>query len=244
MKSNISNILFVSFEQGGGGHRLARVICTLPSVYWYSHPDNGKRPWNIHFDHSSILQRYVAKSHFNRLLPGGMLPPTWDYVDRFIPDEETYWEVFEKEFERVGGNDIEQLLIYPTHMSPQDLITQFPKCKVISIVKDNVDELTDRYLHTTAIFPAHMRAKWIDGENTEYGKFLTHWTSVSENILTIRDVWAIDNFGSLYQESYAMVYRNHIHQDLTKRLETRMAFQHPNVHVYTTKKDLKEFIAK
>ena len=36
-----SRFIFISFEQGNGGHRIGRAICCLPDVHWYSHRDNG-----------------------------------------------------------------------------------------------------------------------------------------------------------------------------------------------------------
>ena len=34
------NWLFVSFEQGAGGHRIARELAKSDDVYWYAHADN------------------------------------------------------------------------------------------------------------------------------------------------------------------------------------------------------------
>ena len=56
-----NNLLFISFEQGGGGHKIGRVLSCLPNVYWYSHKDNGINPWNVHFIHTEIRQRHASK---------------------------------------------------------------------------------------------------------------------------------------------------------------------------------------
>ena len=42
-----SKLIFVSFEKGCGGHSIARTLCSLPNVYWYSNKNNGIQPWNI-----------------------------------------------------------------------------------------------------------------------------------------------------------------------------------------------------
>ena len=76
------NWLFISFEQAARGHRLARALCALPELYWYSHTDNGIHPWNV-VGETSIQQRWVSKFHYNRYTPDGHLPPPHDFVQDY-----------------------------------------------------------------------------------------------------------------------------------------------------------------
>ena len=69
-----SRFIFISFEQGNGGHRIGRVVCCLPDVHWYSHRDNGTIR-NVHYKHTDIRQRHVSRYHYDRLVPKGSLPP-------------------------------------------------------------------------------------------------------------------------------------------------------------------------
>ena len=146
-------IIFVSFEQAGGGHRIARTLAAMPEHYWYSHPDNGIHPWNIHFTHTSIRQRYAAKAHFDRIVPLGKLPPTWDYVSDFFPDPATYYGLFYKKFLEVAP-DTDKKFLYCTHSTPSELRKFFPKSKIINIINDKevIPELLQKECNAEEIY--------------------------------------------------------------------------------------------
>ena len=46
-EETMDNMIIISGEKGCKVHHIARVICSLPNVYWYSNIDNGIHPWNI-----------------------------------------------------------------------------------------------------------------------------------------------------------------------------------------------------
>ena len=209
------NIIFVSFEQGGGGHRFARVLATLPEHYWYSHPDNGIKPWNIHFKESNIRQRYAAKAHFDRIVPAGKLPPTWDYVSDFFPDPSAYYEMFYKRFEELAP-DTDQKFIYCTHSTPQELRKFFPHSKIFNMLHD-VGSLTDRYLKTSALFPGWLRMKDLVEEHNPHLEFLKQLKSENPDFL-LRDIWAKRCFNRMYDDTMAEQYR----QELLNRFNSRM----------------------
>ena len=75
--------LFVSFEQGASGHKLARVLATMPCMYWYSSKENGINPWNVGIVDDHIRQRKLSRFHFDRITPKGKLPPTHDYIEKY-----------------------------------------------------------------------------------------------------------------------------------------------------------------
>ena len=157
-------LLFVSFEPGTRGHYIARVLSSLPYVYWYSHPDNGTHPWNVHSAvNSTIRQRHVSANHFDRIVPNGKLPPTWDYVEDFFPDKEKYYsEVFWPQFNKLVPTT-DKYIIYCTHSMPNELTPYFPNSKIINIRWDP-DEAARRFLMFSAMFPGYVRAPDIVSE--------------------------------------------------------------------------------
>ena len=211
-----SRIIFVSFDQGAGGHRVGRVISCLPDVHWYSHRDNGINPWNVHFKHTDIKQRHVSKYHYDRLVPKGSLPPLHDYVKDFIPDEEHYYKrFFYPRWEKMGGYEImkKNRIVMCTHELPEKILKRFPNSKIINIIGDEY-KIRERYLETTALFPGFLKMKWLGGENTEYGKKLR---TIAKDIgydFTVRDIWAWDNYKSKYKEHWDFEYGMYV-SDMT-----------------------------
>ena len=220
-------IIFVSFEQGGGGHRFARTIAALDCIYWYSHPDNGVQPWNIHFEHSNIRQRYAAKAHFDRIVPKGKLPPTWDYVSDFFPNPATYYGLFYKKFIEFAP-DTDKKFLYCTHSTPGELRKFFPKSKIINIVND-VKSITDRYMQTTALFPGWVRFEGLVEENNEYLQFLNDIKKRKKDF-TRRDIWAVKTHGELYNEDMYDEYYPYIYNITNMRMAERMEYYDFNTY--------------
>jgi hypothetical protein len=221
------NIIFVSFEQGGGGHRFARTIAALDCIYWYSHPDNGVQPWNIHFEHSNIRQRYAAKAHFDRIVPKGKLPPTWDYVSNFFPDEDAYYKMFFEKFEELAP-DTDKKFIYCTHSTPQQLRKHFPKSKIFNMLQD-INVLTDRYLQTSALFPGWLRMRELVDEDNEYLVFLKKIKEKNPNFL-LRDIWAMLNYNKMYDTTMDTEYRNHLYNRFDRSMYER--FHYTDLNTY------------
>jgi len=191
-------MIFVSFEPGGFGHRLARTLCTLPQVYWYSDVRNGKNPWNVHFEDTEILQRQISPYHFDRITCRGMLPPTHDYVENFIPNADTYYrQYFSKQWRSVNADDIQEEVLYCTHSQPEHLLKYFPGSKIINLVL-NPRTVTKRFMQTSAVFPGWIKADWLGGRDTEYGKKLKIIGGELGKHFKIRDIWSWDNFGTEY----------------------------------------------
>lgn len=192
------NYIFVSFEPGGKGHTLGRVLCSLPSIHWYSNADNGKFPWNI--SHSSIRERNIAKRHFNRMMPNGvMLPPTHDYVKNWIPDaDEYYTKHFVKQYCLADALNYSENLLFCSHEIPTKLLEVFPNSKIINIVADPITT-AKRYMQTTAIFPGWLKHDWINGRQTEYGKHLIEVSMRLGKDFTVQDLWEYSNSDSYYE---------------------------------------------
>lgn len=220
----ISNdIIFVSFEQGGGGHKLARVLCALPDIYWYSNPHNGMSPWNVHFNRTDIRQRLISKYHFDRTSEWGFIPPTHDYVKSFIPSVTAYYEMWIKQYNKLDIKLDGRKLIICTHSLPSELLEYFPNCKIINMIGDPTI-IAHRYINTSALFPAFLRLDWINGSETTHGK---HLRSVGEqlgNDYTVRDLWAYDNHNSLFTNEMIAEYYNTVLIHTTKRMSKRTNF--------------------
>jgi hypothetical protein len=232
--------IIISFENGGGGHRLGRIICSLPDVYWYTHPDNGKNPWNVHFKNTNIRQRHVSKFHFDRLVPKGMLPPTHDYVSKFIPDEDEYYEkYYNPKFEEMGGYEIikDYKILLVSHALPEVLSKRFPKAKIINLIGDST-KIANRYLQTTSLFPAYLKLKWLDGENTEYGKKLKTISEKLGDKFTVRDVWAYKKYEIGYNDTLEEEYNSYVHSMIHNNMNIRKSYSSTNC-INVDKKDYK-----
>jgi hypothetical protein len=211
-------LLFISFEAGGGGHKLGRVLACLPHVYWYSHPNNGKHPWNVHTTKFKIYNRRISKNHFDRLVGDQMLPAPWDYVKHLYPNKQKYMEQFKEKFLEIDPPK-DKYLLYCTHMVPQEIIEDFPHSKIINLVTDPV-VTSERYMRTTAFF-LPTRSK-----------------------ITIRDTWALSNKGTLYIEDYHDEYFYEVRDKITRNINRRKQAFHPNVLSIYSKdyKTIKDFI--
>ena len=229
--TNGNRFIFISFDQGNGGHKIGRVISCLPDVHWYSHKDNGINPWNVYFKHTDIRQRYTSKYHYDRLVSKGSLPPLHDYVKDFIPDEEHYYKrFFYPRFEKMGGYELmkKNRLVFCTHEVPKKLQERFPKAKIINLVGDDF-RIAQRYMKTTAIFPGHLKMKWIGGENTDYGRKLKTIAKEVGTDFTVRDIWAWDNYKSKYIDKYEDEYWSHVRDTIRSRMWDREFISSENV---------------
>lgn len=216
----MNEIIFVSFEPGTRGHYIARVIASLPHVHWYSHPDNGIHPWNLaNAKSSSIRQRHVFPNHFDRLVNGEKLPPTWDYVSNFFPDPDKYYaEIFMPRFNEIA-KDITKSIVYCTHSLPESLLNVFENCKILNVVED-AETVVNKYLQTTAHFPGYIRAPEIVNETNPWLMHLEYLKSIKENF-TISDIWAWDKYHELYSVSMKNSYTSDLFNIYAPKVERR-----------------------
>lgn len=217
-------IIFVSFEQGGGGHRFARTLAALPNIYWYSSKANGVNPWNLYFKTTSIRQRRISAAHFDRMVPKGRLPPTQDYVQDFFPEQRNYYDnVFVPEWNRVVP-DTDKKFIYCTHSTPECLQSYFPHSKIFNIQPPDVEALVDRYMLTTARFPGYIRLKNIVPEDNEHLKMLNQMKRWKPDF-NIADIWAWTQHDKYYTEDLAEDYRSSITKKFELKLFARSSFK-------------------
>lgn len=207
---NNPNFVFVSFEPGSRGHNIGRVLCSLPEVYWYSSLDNGINPWNVSHKSDWIIQRRIAPRHFDRTMPNGeVLPPAWDYVKDFVDRDTYYSDLFPVQFKKAQGTKYLKThqLLYCTHGLPPDILAQFPNSRVINVVAE-ADDIINRYMLTTAHFPAYLKLEWMNGSETQYGKQLRELSKTLGEQFTVQDVWENLNTGSFYQHVKTQITNN------------------------------------
>ena len=53
-------------------------------------------------------------------------------------------------------------------------------------------------MQTTALFPGWIKADWLNGRDTEYGKRLKIIGGELGKRFTVRDIWAWENYGTAY----------------------------------------------
>jgi hypothetical protein len=233
------NWIFVSYEYGGGGHRLARKICCLPGFYWYSTKGNGKNPWNVSswrkLPDESFLKsvRKIASAHYSQMTPDGILPFDHSVGKEWIPDEDQYYNLFSSRFESSNGLEIlnSKKLVYISHSIPDSILKRFPNSKIINLVDDPV-KITERYMYTTALFPANFSIafQWIPNlQETSAFKMHSENEKKFKKDYTMRDLWSISNFGTLWVDDYLGQYYQEILQRMTKNIELRKQITHSNV---------------
>jgi len=194
--------IFISFEQGARGHKLARVLATMPCMHWYSCPENGINPWNVATPGDYSSQRKASKYHFDRITPKGKLPPTHDYVEKYMPNEKHYYKLFDELFAEAGGEDIinnGKRVIYCTHSMPNKILEYFPNSLVFNIIHDPT-VTTERYMNIVTKFPGYVKHYGVVPEDNEYLQFLKILHRRKED-LTVADVWAFERKKKFYDPS-------------------------------------------
>jgi len=223
--------IFISFEPGARGHRLARVIATLPCMHWYSCEENGINPWNVNAPHKTAKQRQLSRFHFDRITPKGKLPPPHDYVEKYLPNEKQYYKLFDQLFEENGGSDIinnGERVIFCTHSMPSKILEYFPNCLILNIMHEP-QETTQRYLDLVTRFPAYVKHYGVVPKDNEYLAFLKILNDRKPG-LTVADVWAFERKKKFYNpETMEDRYRKEIYAKMLSSSIFRKAVNHERV---------------
>lgn len=232
--------VFISFEQGASGHKLARVLATMPCMHWYSCEENGINPWNVGKVNDYSGQRQQSRYHFDRITPKGKLPPTHDYVEKYMPNEKQYYKLFDELFEKNGGADIindGKRVLYPTHSMPSKLLEYFPNSLIINIVHEP-KATTERYMDIVTQFPGYVKHYGVVPPDNEYLKFLEILNDKHPG-LTIADVWAFERKKKFYSEAFSEKLEKEVYSKMFSNSVFRNAVEHPRVFNTTTKFDYK-----
>ena len=201
--------LFIAFEQGAGGHRLARQMAMEDDVYWYSDPGNGLTPNETALNEHSISRRKFAPNHFDRMVNGKMLPPLFNVIEPYYNDVNEYYPLFEKLFVERGGLEIMdggQYLMYPVHVTKPKIKAKFPNAKIVEIIPDDIEKVVQHYLNTVSNFPAYL---YMEDFRPNYLTPYAQKLEQNKNA-TIRELYDGND------------YENHVRTTLTRLVQERV----------------------
>ena len=213
--------IFISSEVGVESHKLARVLATMPCMYWYSCKENGINPWNV----STVTNQY-----FDRITPKGILPPTHDAVEKYMPNEKQYYKLFDELFEKTGGADIinnDQRVIYCTNSMPNKLLEYFPNSLILNIVHDPA-LATNNYIDYATNTPGLVTHDGVVPKDNEYLAFLKILHSRKED-LTIADIWAFERKKKFYDPIMEEKFKKEIYAKMFSSNIFRKAVEHDRV---------------
>jgi hypothetical protein len=213
--------LFILANEGAGGHRLGRIVSCINNVYWYTGPTNGKDPWDI-FSSDGVAGKNISPYHYDRLVEDATVPLVGERIERWWnPGDISHF------YNHVWANRIKnqsfqtvmetQYLHWILHDTPEVLHRRFPNAKFISLIDNDIDTVTERYLETTAKFPvnlkmADVRPKYLN----QHAKLVKAVSNLYKNP-TEKDLWDIYNIGS--KKSYRDSVRARLEDNNKKRSE-------------------------
>jgi len=146
------NIICLNVVEGARGHQIGRLISSCENVQWYNWTENGSTPWTPNKNPStSNLSIY----HFDRRFDGAVgvgvcdktVPPVLDFAKR-----NKYVEISFDKILDWGATVYPNNLLYVSHSDLDQSKDFFQHCKHIVVINENIDEIVERYLKTTANF--------------------------------------------------------------------------------------------
>ena len=204
MRKLNNKFLFVSFEPGVNGHKLARVLAAEPCIHWFSSPENGTNSWNI----SSSENKYK----FNAKTPQGILPPTHDAVEKYMPNEKQYYKLFDELFAKSGGPEILESgkrIMYCTHSMPAKILEYFPNSLIWNIVHDP-DDATNNCIEEMKNTPAYNTHQGLVPKDNEYLAFLRILHKRKPD-LSVADVWSFERKKKFFEPKMEEKLRKEIY---------------------------------
>lgn len=228
------NYLFILANQGAGGHRLGRLISKLDSIYWYASKKNGMTPDDVFYDSApgAVLGKSISEYHYDRLVGDDMVPLVGGRIEVWWNSEDTdlfYNTVWKSRMTKFSNILETQYLHWIIHDTPLPLLTRFSNAKVISLIDTDVESVADRYLRTTAKFPAYYR---LPGLKPEYKNQYAMDVDAIETIkpkATLQDLWEYQNPGQDHEQF--------IRDTLRSNNDERIKIDHPR-HLKITWNDL------
>lgn len=197
--TNSEYLLFICATPGNGGHRLGRIISCFDNVYWYSHPNNGKDPSDI-FYNEVVKGKSISPYHYDRLTEISMIPLVGERIEKYWHEEDYdyfYRVVWNELITEAGAADIiiqKKYLTWIIHDDPNYIRSRFPNSKIINLIDNDIDQVVNRYLKTTAYFPASIdNPKTKPYYQTIYATQLEKIKQVNKKP-TLRDMWAWVNY--------------------------------------------------
>ena len=226
---NSDQLIFVLASPAGGGYRLARIICCLDNVYWYEAKLNGKYPYSIYYT-PELKGRDISPYHFDRRTTKGMVPLIGERVERFWHDPEAYYsQVWPREMQHCGADkilDSGKKLLWVLHDLPTDL-DRFPNAKIINLVDRDLEQVIDRYLTTTALFPVSIENPALKPKvDNAYTTVLKGLEQINPTP-TYRDFWMWETYQiAVYSTAHDNEYREYV-SELIKTNDRSLIKENP-----------------
>jgi hypothetical protein len=227
-------LLFILANPGSGGHRLGRIISCIDTVLWYGCSENGQNPWNAFYS-DSVAGKNISEFHYDRLLENLTIPLVgerilkWWNKDDHLKYYQTNWQT---EMEKISLVD-NKFLHWVLHDDPKSLHETFPNAKIISLIDLDIDVIADRYMKTSALFPAFVRLPNLKPKyENRYAIDMKSLMTVNERP-TEKDLWFYQN-----PESTEVDYYTNIKNMLDAKNRMRLSYDNPK-HFKLTWKDLK-----
>ena len=222
----LSNLLFVLANQGSGGHRLGRIISCLDNVYWYSHKKNGIRPWDTEYndtslpEHEQVAGKTISKYHYDRLIGDTSVPLVGQRIEKWwnkLDVDKFYSNVWFPKFNipQIQSIADTQYIHWVLHDTPDELLERFPSAKIISLIDEDIDKITERHLITTSYFPSYYRLTGLKPSYVnDHAKAVYDLRSINPNA-TERDLWFYKTKGTV--DKYVESIKTSLHRDNVKR---------------------------
>lgn len=212
-----SHYLFILANQGSGGHRLGRTISMLESVYWYSCGRNGKRPTSL-YPSDNVIGKTISNNHYDRIVGNDMVPLLGERIEVWWNKDDLdyfYNEVWSSQMTKFSELLKTRFLHWILHDTPEHLLNRFPNAKIVSLIDKDIDEIVNRYLETTAKFPAYYRMV-----NLKPAYLTQHALDVREVEnrnpgATLQDLWMYQN----PNKDYKQFIKNKLDKDNNDRLK-------------------------
>jgi hypothetical protein len=231
---NSDKLLFILANQGSGGHRLGRIISCIDTVCWYSCKENGYNPWDT-FHNNSIAGKNISEFHYDRLMQNSTVPLVGERILKWwnITDHLSYYQNnFCSEMKKIPVVD-DKFLHWMLHDDPESLHKIFPNARIISLIDLDIDSVTNRYMETTAFFPAFVKLPNLKPEyENQHAKDLKNLMTVNP-APTEKNLWFYQHPDAT-EDDYYLNIRTMI--DTTNRM--RLSYDNPK-HFKLTWKDLK-----
>jgi len=215
------NYLFILANQGAGGHRLGRLISTLDSVYWYASEKNGITPNQLFLDYSPnrVSGKDISEYHYDRLIGEHTVPLVGERIEVWWnkTDIDFYYNsVWASRMSKFSDILDTQYLHWVLHDTPLSMLNRFSNAKVISLIDTDIDSVADRYLKTTAKFPAYYKLPGLKPDyKNQYAQDVCALEKKNPGA-TLQDLWEYQN----PKQNYLQFVKNKLALDNNQRIKT------------------------
>lgn len=206
-----SNLLFICSTPGGAGYRLGRLLSCFNNVYWYCNRRNGEVPWDI-FLSNEVKGRLISPYHYDRRTSKNMIPLVGERIEKYWNDSDLqfyYQTVWNQQMNIADAGSIidHNYISWVIHDTPAYILSLFPNAKIINLIDTDIDQVVERYLATTSLFPIKFENKNVKPEYfTKYAADVDNLEKINISA-TQRDFWAWEMYNTpIYNKTMDNAY--------------------------------------